>query len=279
MWKLCRAAVFLGVLVLVAPADAAAQSQAFETISIQPARVDNPGSIRVRVTANGDFSASSVSALTLLIYAYDVPGNPTPRSLGIPLGRGLYDIEAKAPAVPAGLSERDRWKRMQTMLRALLADRFKLVVRAEQKTMPVYALTVASGGPKFQKSAIAEKDCVSEFGNPDSCHGFLAGRGHPLIGKAINMDDLAYYIENWADLPVVNRTALNGLFAVDGEGWKPMNLPPRPPGFPQTPNFDDLPSIFDVLGKLGLELKKQEAAVPVYTVESVAPPALSPGAR
>jgi hypothetical protein len=34
------------------------------------------------------------------------------------------------------------------------------------------------------------------------------------------MDDLVHYIENWTDLPVVNRTALSGLFASEtGGSW------------------------------------------------------------
>jgi hypothetical protein len=71
------------------------------------------------------------------------------------------------------------------------------------------------------------------------------------------MDDLAQYIENWTDLPVVNRTAVTGLFAVETEGWTPMRLPPPPPGTPAAASFDDLPTIFTVLRKLGLELKQQ----------------------
>jgi uncharacterized protein (TIGR03435 family) len=158
------------------------------------------------------------------------------------------------------------------MIRGLLADRFKLVMEVEQQTMPVYALAVASGGPNLEKSAIAEKDCVFDTATPESCHNFVLGRGHPLNGKAINMDDVVQYIENWTDLPVVNRTGLNGLYAVETEGWNPMRLPPPPPGNPGA-RFDDLPTIFAVLGKLGLELKKQEATVPVYTVRHIERPA------
>jgi uncharacterized protein (TIGR03435 family) len=160
------------------------------------------------------------------------------------------------------------------MIRRLLADRFKLVMRVEQKTMPVYALTVASGGLKLHKSAVAEKDCIVDTGIPESCHNFIAGRGHPLNARAVNMDDLAQYIENWTDLPVVNRTAVRGLFAVQTEGWTPMRLPPPPPGNPPAVRFDDLPTIFTVLRKLGLELKKQEATVPVYTVAHIERPAV-----
>lgn len=269
MSKLSKAVV---VLLLALPA--VAQAQAFETISIKPAASKDPRSISMRVLANGDLEASAVPPGLLLQYAYDVPFNGSPRFVDAPGPPGRYDITAKAPAnaIPASLSASEKRIRAQKMLRGLLADRFKLVVRVDQKTMPVYVLTVASGGPKFAKSTIA-KDCLFDMRSQESCQGFVAGRGHPLTARAVTMDDLVQHIESWTDLPVVNRTALSGLFAVEGEGWKPMRLPPRPPEFPQVPNFDDLPPLFTVLGKLGLELKKQEVTVPVYTVERFEPPA------
>jgi uncharacterized protein (TIGR03435 family) len=267
----CQAAVYF---LLVLPA--VAQSQAFEVISIKPVRSGAPRDMRMRVLPNGDLNASAVPVLLLLRYAYDVPVNPSPRFSGLPAWRETYDIEAKAPAnaVPSGLPESERRSRMQAMIRGLLADRFKLVMRVEQKTMPVYALTVASGGPILQKSTIAEKDCIFDTGIPESCHNFIVGRGHPLNARSINMDDFAQYIENWADLPVVNRTALSGLFTVNTEGWVPMRLPPPPPNStPDVNAFAGLPTIFSVLGKLGLELKRQEGILPVYTVERIERPA------
>ena len=267
---LCKAVV---LLLLALPA--VAQSQAFEVITIKPARSADPRNMRMRVLPNGDLHATAVPVLLLLHYAYDVPVNPSPRLAGLPGWRETYDIEAKAPAnaVPAGLPESEKRGRRQKMIRGLLADRFKLVIRVQQKTMPVYALGVASAAPNLQKSTIAEKDCFFDTGTPESCHTFVAGRGHPLNARAVNMDDLAQYIENWTDLPVVNRTALSGLFSVETEGWTPMRLPPPPPGNPPAARFDDLPTIFTVLRKLGLELKQQEATVPVYTVERVERPA------
>ena len=90
------------------------------------------------------------------------------------------------------------------------------------------------------------------------------------------MDDLAHYIANWTDLPVVNRTALSGLFTVNTDGWAPMRLPPPPPNAAPGANpFAGLPTIFTVLGKLGLELKRQEEILPVYTVESIERPAIN----
>jgi uncharacterized protein (TIGR03435 family) len=269
MFKLCAAALFL---LLALPA--LAQSQAFDVISIKPARSGDPRDMRMRVLPNGDLTASAVPVLLLFGYAYDVPVNPSPRLSGLPRWHETYDIEAKAPAnaVAAGLPEDEKRRRVQVMIRGLLAEQFKHVMRVEQKRMPVYALTVAGGGPNLQKSAIAEKDCIFDTGTPDSCRNFAVGRGHPLNGKANTMDDLALYIENWADLPVVNRTAVSGLFAVETEGWRPMRLPPPPPGTPAV-SFDDLPTIFTVLRKLGLELRQEEATVRVYTVEHIERPA------
>src|SRR4030095_5960028 len=255
MSLLCQAAVYL---LLALPA--VAQSQAFATITIKPARLADARNTRVQMLPNGDLIASAVPVVRLLSYAYDVPVNPSPRLSGLPEWRETYDLEAKAPAnaVPSGLQESEKRRRMQGMIRRLLADRFKLVMRVEQKTMSVYALTVANGGPKLQKSAIAEKDCIFDT-DQQGCHNFVGGLGHPLNAKAIDMDDLADYITNWTDLPVVNRTALSGLFTVNTEGWVPMRLPPLPPNStPDVNAFAGLPTIFSVLGKLGLELKRQE---------------------
>src|SRR5262245_65947858 len=154
------------VLFLLSASPALPQPQAFEAISIKLTRSGDSRNMRMRVLPNGDLNASAVPVLLLLRYAYDVPVNPSPRLSGLPGWRETYDIEAKAPAnaVPPGLPESERRRRIQGMIRGLLADRFKLVMRVEQKTMSVYAVTVASGGPNLQKSIVAENDCTS------ACH-------------------------------------------------------------------------------------------------------------
>src|SRR6185437_9852991 len=44
----------------------------------------------------------------------------------------------------------------QSMMRKLLEERFGLALHHEQREMPVFALTVAKGGPKMAKSANQE---------------------------------------------------------------------------------------------------------------------------
>jgi uncharacterized protein (TIGR03435 family) len=270
--------LFRALVYLLVALPAVAQSQAFATITVKPARSSDPRNARVQLLRNGDLIASAVPVIALLSYAYDVPDNPSPCLSPLLPNWTLtekYDVEAKASpnAPPPGFQDSEVRCRKQQMIREVLADRFKLVMRVEDKTMSVYALTVAGGGPKFQKVAITEKECAFDAA-PEQCHDFAGGLGHPLNAKAIDMDDLVHYIGNWTDLPVVNRTALSGLFTVNTEGWAPMRLPPPPPNAtPAVSPFAGLPTIFAVLGKLGLELKRQEDILPVYTVEHIERPA------
>ena len=272
MSLLCRAVVYLLVAL-----PAVAHPQAFVAITIKLARSADPRNMRLQVLPNGDLIASAVPVISLLSYAYDVPVNPSPRLSPLPdwTVRERYDIEAKASAnaLTPGLQDTEVRSRIRQMIRGLLVDRFRLVMKVENKTMSVYALTVASGGPRLQRSEISEKECIFDTG-PEGCHYFFGGLGHPLNAKAVDMDDLVHYIGNWTDLPVVNRTGLSGLFTVNTQGWVPLRLPPPPPNAAPAVNpFAGLPTISTVLGKLGLELKRQQDILPVYTVERIERPA------
>jgi len=265
----CRAVVCLAVAV-----PGVAQSHAFARATIKRARSAEPRNERVRVLRNGDLIATATPPITLLAYAYDVPVNPSQRLSGVPewAFHEPYDIAATAPADFTDGTRREMPSRIRKMIRGLLKDRFHLVMRITKKTMPVYTLRVARGGPKLQAASSAEKNCIFDTDPTKGCHAFINDAlGHPLHAAAIDMSDLARYISNWTDLPVVNRTALIGLFSVGTEGWIPMRLPPPPPGATPAGNplarFAGLPTIFTVLGKLGLELKRQQDTLPVYTVE------------
>jgi uncharacterized protein (TIGR03435 family) len=265
------------VLYLLVALPAVAQSQAFAKITIRRANSADARNPRMKVLPNGDLIANAVPVIMLLSYAYDVPVDPSPRLSPLPdwTIHERYDIEGKAPAkaMTPSLQDSDSRSRIQQQIRGLLADRFRLAMRVENKTMSVYALTVASSGAKLEKSAITDKECTFDT-DPEGCHNFVPGFGHPLNAKAIDMDDLAHYIANWTDLPVVNHTSLSGLFTVNTEGWFPMRLPPPPPNAaPDVNHFAGLPTIFAVLGKLGLELNRQEDTLPAYTVERIERPA------
>ena len=258
---------------LLVTASAFARAQSFVSIDVKPARSVDWQSRRLRVLPDGDLIGTSVNAIRLISEDYGVPINPSGRLSTLPpwVGSERYDIEAKAFSSARQLSPSDgnTSKLVRDMFRQVLADRFHLVMRAENRTVPVYALVVARGGPKLKQSN--PSDCIFDTAE-DGCHSFVLGFGHPLNGRAVDMDDLAHYIENWTDLPVVNRTSLTGVFTMSTEGWRPMRLPPPPPDGCGNVDFSHLRTIDAVLGDLGLELHKVVATVPIYTVQQIRRP-------
>ena len=250
-----------------------AQAQSFVAINVKPSRSVDPESSRVRALPNGDLIGTSVNAITLISEGYSVPANPSDRLSTLPswVYNEKYDIEAKASSGTKQMTHSDgnTSKQVRDMFRQILADRFHLVMRAENRTMQVYALAVARGGPKLKQSSLS--DCIFDTAQ-GGCHSFLIGFGHPLNGGAVDMDDLAHYIENWTDLPVVNKTSLTGVFAISSVGWRPMRLPPPPPNGEGNVDFTHLQSIDMVLSGLGLELHREVATLPVYTVEQIRRP-------
>lgn len=231
--------------------------------------------MRLQVLPDGKLVAHAVLVIDLVSYAYDVPANPSPRLNALPAwsNRERYDIEAKAApgAIHTASPDSEVQLRVKAMIRRLLAARFGLVMRVDHRRMPAYAMTVSSSGPRLQRSLTTTKDCILDTA-PLGCHTFVIGFGHPLNGNAVSMDDLAHYIENWTDLPPVNRTHLDGLFTMHSEGWRPMRLPPPPPNGNGRVDFSSLSTIAAVLGKLGLELHRQQEVLPVYTVEHLERP-------
>jgi len=153
-----------------------------------------------------------------------------------------YDIVAKVPA------ETPR-PQVLLMLQALLADRFQLRLRRENKELRVYVLTVARTGPKLK--------AVS--GPEDS---FTFGPGHISV-KAESMDGLADRLSRpmfGLGAPVVNSTGLAGVFDFTLD-WTPDNM---------QADAAALPSILAAIqDQLGLKLEASKRRVEVLVVDRV----------
>jgi uncharacterized protein (TIGR03435 family) len=261
------------VVGVFAVATAIAQAQSFTSIEIKPARSADLQSRRVRVFLNGNLIATSVNAITLISEGYGVPANQSDRLSTLPawVYSERYDIEAKVSpgAKRVTPSDGNVSELTRNTFRQVLADRFHLVMRTENKRVSAYGLVIAHGGPKLKLAN--PSDCVFDTAT-EGCHTFIIGFGHPLNARAIDMDDLAHYIENWMDLPVVNKTSLTGVFTMSTEGWQPMRLPPPPPNGAGKVDFTHLKTIETVLRGLGLELHKEVVTLPFYTVEQIQRP-------
>jgi uncharacterized protein (TIGR03435 family) len=75
-----------------------------------------------------------------------------------------YDCVAKAAEVviPANLPTKLRERRIGGNAANAARRSLQTGVRRESKEVPVYALAVAKGGPKMQKSKLDEKDCNAD---------------------------------------------------------------------------------------------------------------------
>ena len=142
--KVCFGLLVLVSTFLVRPGEA----QAFAVSTIRPSaeavKFEHDGKTE---TSPGTLRMRDVTVNTCIKWAYGVQDS---QILGpVWLGADHFDINAKADG-PVGDAQ------MKLMMRALLAERFKLSFHREQKELKAFALMVAKGGPKLHEAANGE---------------------------------------------------------------------------------------------------------------------------
>jgi uncharacterized protein (TIGR03435 family) len=255
-----------------------ATTPAFSAASIKANPSTGPGPLGMQFLPGGRLRIENVPLYMIVTQAYNVPFQSKRLTGGPDWIRGQrFDIDATAEpgAIPSGASPDERDKVMQAMLQTLLAERFHLKIRREIKDQPVYAILVAKGGSKLKAAEIAEKDCGTDAAKDFDCHNFHGGRGRGLHAKAVNIADLALFVSNWTDRPLVDKTGLPGLYQFETRGW--ANITPGPEPAPGTLAEDgqdaaSLPTIFTIFTSLGLRLDAQHAPVEMFVIESVEMP-------
>jgi uncharacterized protein (TIGR03435 family) len=171
---------------------------------------------------------------------------------------------------------------MATMLRALLAERFKLVTHTEQRPVPVWALVVGKGGPKLTPA-----DPKSRSGCKWTASEIRTGSAAiPLVGyvcKNVTMAQLADSLHgmgrDYVDRAAVDMTGLKGgydftihwarTFVIDALRAK---NPAAGAGSIPEASEAGAPTMFDALEKIGLKLESgRKAPQPVIVIDHVEP--------
>ena len=235
------------LLILGAALAASAQTPpSFEVASIKPSE---PGTA-IAIRRSGHRIVTTGSSLQFLIsWAYDMH---TDLIYGKPawLDGAKYDIVAARPedqrptrSVPGQPTE------LQTMMQALLAERFKLLVHREKRELPLYALVVAKGGPKFTLAETPESMGQTPFSVP------APGR---LIGKQVAAWMLAKALSGQVNKTVQDHSGLHGVFDFQLE-WQPEGMPDT-----------GRPSLFTaVQEQLGLRLEARRGPVDVLVIDRI----------
>jgi uncharacterized protein (TIGR03435 family) len=177
----------------------------FEVATIKPAADEQSGAF-IRMQTAHRFYVKNYSLKSLVGAAY----NLTPRAIsGGPAWAvsDHYDILAGTPGeIQPNLDEQ------MSMLRKLLADRFKLTFHREQKEFSIYALTIARNGPKL-KDSTAPPEKLPELVSvvfPDRV--LLPARNATMAEFASHMMNRGVL-----DRPVVDKTGLSGKYDFDLE--------------------------------------------------------------
>jgi len=138
-------------------------------------------------------------------------------------------------------------------------------------------LLVAKGGPKLQRADIDEKDCPEASPNvlgpqspstpmPDVCHAFNGGVGRGLHARAANMSDLASFVENWTDRPLLDKTGIQGLYRFETGPYLRMDA------MAARSDVLDAPTVFEMFGQVGLRMEPQKGVVEVYVIDHIEKP-------
>jgi uncharacterized protein (TIGR03435 family) len=234
----------------------------FDVVTIKPSQPNQPGK---GFGFNGTHTRTfHTNVNDLIAVAY---GMHAKQIIGAPdwLGTDLYDIDGVADA-----PGRPNIKQMGEMVQGLLADRFALKFHHEQRELAVYAIQVASGGPKMKETTAA----------PNDPQGFgLRGFGD-LIVRNMTMKEFATWMQSGVmDKPVVDQTGLTARYDFNLK-WTPddsqfaqfrgTNGPIQPPA---GDNPDAPPSLYTALQEqLGLKFTATKAMDDVIVIDHVEKP-------
>ncbi len=244
------------------------QPRSFEVASIRPNQ-SGSGRVSADLGPAGRVTLTNVSVRELIRDAFrlrdvQLVGGP-PELLG-----QRFDIVASAGGNASG-------DEVRSMMRVLLADRFKLVAHNDKRELPVYELLLARSDGHLGSQLRPRPDCAgrpADIQPPQDgrlpCGGVLASPGR-VMARGVLLADIGF----GTDRMVVDRTGLSGHFDVDLE-YTPDKLPRLgadvPSDLPPIPQ--DGPSVFTaVQEQLGLRLQPATALVDVLVIDSVALPA------
>jgi uncharacterized protein (TIGR03435 family) len=238
------------------PADA---NPTFEVATIKPTQEGTHFSIHP--TGSGELVATDASLAYLIKFAYEV--NPRQITKGPAwLDTDKYDLTAKPD-----IEGQPSLKQMRVMVQKLLADRFQLAFHREKSELPVYAVTVAKGGPKL----------TTNNSNPDGNPGYGGGPAGMRVVNSTIAEFIGFVLNDSLGLPVVDQTGLGSARYNFVLKWTPDASQSQPGGVaagaPPTDNADAPPDIFTAMQQqLGLKLESTKALVDVMVVDHVEKP-------
>lgn len=250
------------------PAKAAASPLAFDVASIRPTDPKTQ-SWHLDYSVDG-FEAQKVTLRMLIKEAYAAYEDG--RIVGGPswLDTDHFDIRARLDPAEIPTYKDLTLDQRRQMLRALLVERFQLVIHSEQRPFPVFALRIAKGGPKLEESH--EEETLF-----DGVKGYYAHITHMhrglIEGKNFSMQDLADILGPTAQRIIVDQTGLKDRYDILLH-WTPLDASGNPiESASATALGTSWPLFFPALEQeLGLKLESTKSMIEVFVIDHAEPP-------
>jgi uncharacterized protein (TIGR03435 family) len=272
MNRVCRLACVAPLVLapVVVSSWARAQTTRFEAASIKRNTSFDENSAR-NLGGGGRMTFVNVSLDRIIAAAYEIEEYQLLNTPGWAKS-DRFDITATAGATMP-------LPQLNAMLRTLLAERFRLIVHAEERSLPSYVLSKARADDRLGaalKPSAAECGPTGRGSGTGPTPGCSAWLGPGTIGFAGQpISQLARALGMMLRQPVIDRTGLAGGYDFELK-FSPEGLPgipTGPPGSPGPPIDANSPTLFAALEEqLGLRLASLRAPAKVVVVDSVSAP-------
>ena len=262
-------------IALLAVLLAAQAPLAFDVAAIKP---NNSGAIGEQVRfypPSGRVTMTNVTVKRMIQNAYQL------QDLQIAGGPGWiasvhFDIVANSEA--ANLSPQQRW----LMVRALLADRFKLKMHTEPREQPVFALVLARrDGRLGEHLTRSNTDCTLptaprvgpiDLSRPNQCGVIMGGPGR-MNFRGVTLEVIAAQLSARVGRSVVDRSGLDGRYDLDVEySSQPLQAAGADPASVDRPAGDAASLYTAIQEQLGLKLESEKGSIDVMVIDSVERP-------
>ena len=223
----------------------------WEVATVKPSDPNDPGGQHIQMRGRYVMLLDTTAEQFLMLgygmqksQLVNVPGWVTTEKWDV---SGVPDVEG-APSL----------RQLQGMMQKILTERFGMKLHHEQREMPVFALTVAKGGPKM-------------IANTTDPNGWLHQQNGTFNGQHVealtnaSMAELAQILEfHGIDRPVVDQTGLKGRydFKLQWSVDDAQTTGPNPP-----------PGLFTAIQEqIGLKLAPVKAPADVLVIDKVERP-------
>jgi len=251
----------LSLALLCALAAFAQDPETFEVASIKLADPLANGT-SYQYEPGASLKVDGATLKSLILFAYDLRDFQLTGATGW-MNSDRYTIRAKGvtanPAEYKNMNDAQRKASsalIHQRMKALLAERFQLIVHTEKKELPIYALVLAKGGSKLTPN-----------NSPDGSPQSMMSNRASLKATRASLASIAQTLASITQRPVHDETALQGYYDLKLE-WTPDAAPVGPESVERPPDVASGPSLLTALQEqLGLKLEGRKGPVEILVID------------